>query len=127
MNTFFLSNARYTLFATVLLAVGLTVGHPAAYASVVEDEPEVAADVSALEAAFWRCDHAATRHGVELSAGAACGALTDEFKMKRFGGSFEDLLDYWNANKEEQYAALDRAEAEQSTASAEASDYPSSI
>ena len=83
-------------------------------------------DTSELETVFWTCDYAAAKHGVDGNTAILCQVATDELKMKRFGGSFERMLEWWNANKAEQYTALDRGLAEVKGREAEL-DFPESI
>ena len=98
-------NKVSTLLAA-LLATALVAGPALAFSESQIDEPVV--DTTELETIFWTCDYAAATHGVDGNAGILCASATDELKMKRFGGSFERLLEWWEANKAEQYAALDR-------------------
>lgn len=97
-------NKVATLLAA-LLATALFAGPSHAFSASEISEP---IDTTELETIFWECDYAAAMHGVDGSAGMLCASATDELKMKRFGGSFEHMLEWWSSNRAEQYAALDR-------------------
>jgi hypothetical protein len=59
-----------------------------------------------LEKAFWVSDYTATMRGVDATPIAVCSAVWDEFKQTRFGGSFEDLLAWWQVHKVAEHEAL---------------------
>jgi hypothetical protein len=59
-----------------------------------------------LEKAFWVCDYTATVAGVQATPVALCAAVWDEIKQPKFGGSFEDLLAWWQSNKAAEHEAL---------------------
>jgi hypothetical protein len=101
---------RLSTLAAAFLATALVTGPSLAYSQLEMGEPVV--DTSELETTFWTCDYAAAKHGVDGNAAILCQVATDELKNKRFGGSFERMLDWWNANKAEQHAALDRVSSE---------------
>lgn len=109
-----------TLFAAAL-AVSMTVTALPATAYVAEP------DTFELEAAFWSCDYNAARFGADTTQASDCISITDELKTKRFGGSFELLLDWWSENKLEKYAELDRGENERLVASVDLAGFPESI
>jgi hypothetical protein len=117
-------NKLSTLIAA-LLATALIAGPSLAYSQSEIDEPVV--ETAELENIFWTCDYAAAKHGVDGNTAIFCQVATDELKMKRFGGSFERMLDWWNANKAEQHAALDRGLAEVVKGSEAELDFPESI
>jgi len=63
-----------------------------------------------LEAVFWNCDYVATTRGIEATPIDACNAVFDELKAARFGGDFEQLLDWWRRHKAAQHQKLARAQ-----------------
>ena len=63
-----------------------------------------------LEELFWHCDYAASTGIVDADERAACGAVTDQFRLERFGGDFEQLLQWWRANKVVRHRQLERDE-----------------
>lgn len=107
------------LAASVAVGAALLIGPGTARADdgiadeAAEPATEAVVDVrytdppSDLEAAFWRCDHAATRYGVDLGLGSACSAITEELKATKFGGDFEALLAWWQQRRDQEHAALD--------------------
>ncbi len=102
-------SAASVLLAGAVVATALVAAPVSVYAA---SDDVVAVDTSELEAVFWTCDYAASTQGVDRNTAVLCGSATDELKIKRFGGSFERMLEWWNANKAEQYAALSSALAE---------------
>lgn len=73
-------------------------------------QPASAQDVD-LEDLFWRCDYAASAGMVDASERAVCAAVTDQLKIERFGGDFEQMLRWWQANKFVRHQQLERDEA----------------
>ena len=57
---------------------------------------------------FWFCDFAATRLGVDFQMAAACGIATEQLQRSKFGGNFERLMVWWQANKADQHRRLER-------------------
>lgn len=62
-----------------------------------------------LEKAFWICDHAATKHGVDGATAIACGVITEDLKVKKFNGDFDSMLAWWRQNKAAEHQALTTA------------------
>ena len=60
--------------------------------------PASAPDVD-LEELFWLCDYAATTGMVDRSEQAVCAAVTDQLKRERFGGDFQQMLRWRQANR----------------------------
>jgi hypothetical protein len=56
-------------------------------------------DVAALENAFWICEYVATTRGTGGSQTAACVAVYDELKARKFGGDFDRLVQWWQDNR----------------------------
>ena len=61
-----------------------------------------------LEEVFWLCDYAASTAMVDASERSVCSAVTDQLKRERFGGDFEQLLRWWQANKFIRHQQLER-------------------
>jgi hypothetical protein len=72
-------------------------------------QPANAQDVD-LEEIFWLCDYAASTGMVDASERAVCAAITDQLKIERFGGDFEQMLRWWQANKFVRHQQLERDE-----------------
>jgi hypothetical protein len=72
-------------------------------------QPASAQDVD-LEEIFWLCDYAASTGMVDASERAVCAAITDQLKIERFGGDFEQMLRWWQANKFVRHQQLERDE-----------------
>ena len=63
-----------------------------------------------LEEVFWLCDYAASTGMVDAAERAVCAAVTDQLKRERFGGDFEQMLRWWQANKSVRHQQLERDE-----------------
>lgn len=59
-----------------------------------------------LEGAFWVCDYVATTKGVHFTPVHHCVAVTEELKQKKFGGDFEQMLNWWRNNKVAEHGKL---------------------
>ena len=72
-----------------------------------EDNPEAPAEETArivhLERAFWYCDYVATTEGLHATPIAACRFATEELKRAKFGGNFQEFLEWWRDNKEAEH------------------------
>ena len=66
------------------------------------------AELARLENAFWACDYVATTHGVQATPAATCRYVTETLKQVKFGGSFQQFLDWWRANKPEEHRRMAR-------------------
>jgi hypothetical protein len=85
---------RIAIQALALGALGCAaVPEPAA------DSGPLDVDMVELEQAFWACDYVATTSGVQATPVAACRYVTEELKVRKFGGSFGQMLEWWRANK----------------------------
>lgn len=94
-------------FAVLLSATSVGAGAFEAAPPTGTTAPDAA--LHALEAAFWRCDHAATQGLLDFGAAAICSRLTEELKRKRFDGDFEAMLLWWQRNKASAHDAIDAA------------------
>jgi hypothetical protein len=106
-----LSITSHRLSAVVIAAaLGWTcVGASAQERTNTQKSIEVSARASSfadLEKAFWICDHAATTSGVDGGAAIACGAITEDLKMRKFSGDFDLMLVWWRKNKVAEHQAL---------------------
>ena len=61
-----------------------------------------------LEDLFWRCDYVATVEVIGADEHALCIAVAEQLKTERFGGDFERMLDWWQANKVSEHRKLER-------------------
>ncbi len=59
-----------------------------------------------VESAFWICDYVATTKGVHFTPVHHCAAVTEELKQKKFGGDFEQMLNWWRNNKVAEHGKL---------------------
>ena len=68
-----------------------------------------AAKIAELEKGFWICDYIGTTRGIEGPHGVACGTNFEELKQTKFGGDFDELVQWWRVNKAAQHKALEFA------------------
>lgn len=118
MLTNHLKQCRSTGFAiaAVLAAVGGALASSPADAAAAQrlDLPPLAdarparVDDVDFEKVFWICDQAAATRMVSASEGVICNAVADHLKAEKFDGDFEKMLNWWRANKVEQYERLER-------------------
>lgn len=52
-----------------------------------------------IEKAFWVCDYVATAKGVHFTPIHHCAAITEELKLIKFRGDYEEMVDWWRQNK----------------------------
>jgi hypothetical protein len=83
-------NRTTRLLAATALACGLGAAH---------------ASDDALVHAFWACDYIATTRGT-AAAPSECAAAYEELKKTKFGGSFEELVAWWQVNKADAHARM---------------------
>ena len=62
------------------------------------------ASTPSMEDAFWACDYIATTRGTASAPTETCMAVYEQFKAAKFGGDFEALVAWWQANKEDAHA-----------------------
>lgn len=92
--------------AGAMLAVAI--GTACATPERVEASAAEAAEIAALEQAFWLCDYAATTEGVLATPMAACQHATNELKARKFGGSFRAMTAWWQQRKQGEHERLGR-------------------
>jgi hypothetical protein len=97
-----------SLIATIVLAAaGAAWGEEPPMPSpepAASDEAELAR----LENAFWACDYVATTQGIQATPAATCRYVTEQLKQVKFGGSFQQFLDWWRANKAAEHRRMAR-------------------
>ena len=59
-----------------------------------------------LERAFWVCDYVATTRGLHATPAELCGAVTDELRNEKFGGSYPEMIAWWRQNKPVEHEKL---------------------
>ena len=105
------SLAKVTALAAVAAALGWSPVDAAAAqrsdAPLPAARPASAQDFD-LEEMFWLCDYAATTGVVDPAERAVCSVITDQLKMDRFGGDFEQMLRWWQANRLVRHRQLER-------------------
>lgn len=62
-----------------------------------------------LERAFWLCDYAGTKGGVDTGTAMACSTITEELKNNYFHSDFDALVSWWQKNKPAEHQALEAA------------------
>lgn len=61
-----------------------------------------------LETAFWVCEYAATTRGNANVEN--CAAIYSALKERKFGGDFEELLKWWQQNRESVFRRIATSE-----------------
>ena len=93
--------------ALAALAAALVAGAPPAHsdgAEAVLSAQVASVALPDLEEAFWVCDYIATTRGGADTV--ACAAVYEAIKEQKFGGDFDQLLDWWQRNKVARHEAL---------------------
>ena len=62
-----------------------------------------------VEQAFWACDYVGTTHGVQAAPVAFCSEATTTLIQQKFGGDFEQMLEWWRQNKAAQHGRFEAA------------------
>ena len=107
------SHATSTAIATIGLLLGCIASTSAQQPQRTSAAPTSqlsSARLTDLEHAFWVCDYLATTRGT--SDVAACTAIYEVVKERKFAGDFEKLVAWWRQNKVAQHrsiAAMDSA------------------
>ena len=108
------SHAMSTAIATIGLLLGCIASTSAQQSQRTSAPPTSqlsSARLTDLENAFWVCDYVATTRGT--SEIAACTAVYEAVKERKFAGDFEKLVAWWRENKAAQHqniAAADSAD-----------------
>ena len=66
--------------------------------------PSEADTLAALERKFWLCEQAATQSLLDPGTAMECSVATETLKAQRFGGDFQAMLAWWQANKDARLA-----------------------
>lgn len=103
---------------TTALRVAVALSLASACAMVLA-ETRAESDLQSLEVAFWSCDHAASTRGYGAAEGMACSVTYEELKQRKFDGSFEAFLAWWQEHKSVMHAALEQAEGSAASAQTE--------
>jgi len=61
-----------------------------------------------LEQGFWRCDYRATVAGLDATPVELCTRLTEALKQRKFGGSFDRMLEWWRQKKPAEHGKMAR-------------------
>jgi hypothetical protein len=99
---------RIQLFVAFLIQA--LAAAPAQADGGVPDTRPAAVVAAELEKAFWVCDYAGTNGVVDPMQGAACIAITDEFKRVQFDGDLDRLVAWWSLHKIARHQELMRAQ-----------------
>jgi hypothetical protein len=59
-----------------------------------------------LEKVFWVCDYTATKEGIDSTPMELCSAVFDVVRDLKFGGDFDQLLRWWQQNKQTEHSGL---------------------
>jgi hypothetical protein len=61
----------------------------------------------AIEAAFWMCDYVATTRGMQFVSLDVCAAITELIKSEKFGGDYDEMVEWWRSRKPEEHLKLE--------------------
>ena len=64
----------------------------------------------AIERAFWICDYVASTRGMQFVSLDLCAAVTELIQTERFGGDYDEMLEWWRERKPAEYLKLDLEE-----------------
>ncbi|MGH8619815.1 MAG: hypothetical protein ACREUW_19165 [Burkholderiales bacterium] len=99
-GTFFAAIAAVMLVLGANGARGQGVGGDSVFATINEaHQYGVSVELEDLERAFWRCDYVATVKGMEHTPVDLCMAVTEEVKIRMFGGDFDRMHAWWQQHK----------------------------
>ena len=63
-----------------------------------------------LERAFWICDYVASTRGMQFVSLDLCAAITDFIKTEKFGGDYDEMIEWWREQKPAQHRKLELEE-----------------
>lgn len=72
-------------------------------------EREQAHALPEVERAFWICDYMASTRRLPAATGAACMAIYDQLKARKFGGDYDALQAWWQTNKTAAHREIETA------------------
>jgi len=64
----------------------------------------------AMERTFWVCDYVASTRGMQFVSLDLCAAITDLIKTEKFGGDYEEMVEWWREQKPAQHRRLELEE-----------------
>jgi hypothetical protein len=59
--------------------------------------------LSTVEVEYWNCDYAASTGLLGFSEAAACSAIFEDIKARKFNGNFQEFMKWWNENKQKEH------------------------
>jgi hypothetical protein len=102
------TRSRQRIIRLAAAALAMAIGSACAGPERAAMASAEAAEIAALEQAFWYCDYAATTEGVLATPMAACQHATNELKARKFGGSFRAMTAWWQERKRAEHERLGR-------------------
>ena len=106
-----------TTIAAGWLAVALLAGAPEGMGATPQTTPvhRVTLDgaersAGDIEKAFWICDYVASTRGMQFVSLDLCAAITDLIKTEKFGGDYDEMIEWWREQKPEQHRKLELEE-----------------
>ncbi len=86
--------------AAAALALMAALPSPAPAQAHAPDRRHLASvSVEALQHTYLECDRVATHTLLDLGSAAHCSMVGEELKHRVFGGDFDQLIEWWRANK----------------------------
>jgi len=64
----------------------------------------------ALERTFWICDYVASTRRMQFVSLDLCAAITDLIKTEKFGGDYEEMVEWWRERKPAEHLKLELEE-----------------
>lgn len=65
---------------------------------------------SHIEKAFWVCDYVASTRGMQFVSLDLCAAITDLIKTEKFGGDYDEMVEWWREQKPAEHRKLELEE-----------------
>lgn len=63
-----------------------------------------------IEKAFWICDYVASTRGMQFVSLDLCAAITDLIKTEKFGGDYDEMVQWWRERKPAEHLKLELEE-----------------
>ena len=63
-----------------------------------------------IEKAFWVCDYVASTRGMQFVSLDQCAAITDLIKNEKFGGDYDEMVQWWRERKPAEHLKLELEE-----------------
>jgi len=106
-----------TTTATWWLAAAMCAAAPSLAAATPQTMPALrvianGAERSAeeVERAFWICDYVASTRGMQFVSLDLCEAITDLIKTEKFGGDYDEMVEWWRERKPAEHLKLELEE-----------------